>query len=52
MTPPRIPQEEFPFINPKYITAAYIAVVHIAVVFTGEPTIVEAIIVVWPLAWR
>jgi hypothetical protein len=47
MTPPRILQEEFPFINPVDITAAYIAVV-----FTGEPIIVEAIIAVWPLAWR
>jgi hypothetical protein len=51
MTPRRIPQEELLFINPMYITA-YIAVVHIGVVFTGEPTIVEATIVVWPLAWR
>jgi hypothetical protein len=46
VAPPRILQEEFPFINPVYITA------DIAVVFTGEPIIVEAIIAVWPLAWR
>ena len=43
VTPPRILREEFPFINPVYIPAA-------TVVFTGEPAIVEAIIVVWPLA--
>jgi hypothetical protein len=39
MTPPRILQVGFPFGNPMYIAAAYIAGV-----FTGEPTIVDAII--------
>jgi hypothetical protein len=48
LTPPHIIEEVSAF-----ITAAFIAVVYIAAVLTGEPTIVEAIIVVvWPLAWR